>query len=134
MLAFPVEMFVHFPPGFEATAGRGFKHPTLLWIHGGPVAQYDYSFSTDGHLFAAAGYVVLSVNPRGSTGRGEAFCAALFADWGGPALVDVLSAVDHAVAKGWSDPERLVANCNMNANFFRFFLLKMQKEWRITPE
>jgi hypothetical protein len=37
------------------------------------------------------------VNPRGSTGRGEAFCAALYCDWGGPALRDVLAAVDYAV-------------------------------------
>lgn len=47
--------------------------------------------------FAAAGYVVLSVNPRGSTGRGQAFCEALFADWGGPALRDVLAAVDFSI-------------------------------------
>ena len=76
-------------------------------MQGGPVGQYDYSFQQEQHLFAAAGYVVLSVNPRGSSGRGQAFCQALFADWGGPALKDVLTAVDYAVGQGWSDPERL---------------------------
>ena len=49
--------------------------------------------------FAAAGYVVLSVNPRGSTGRGQEFCEALFADWGGPALRDVLAAVNFAIGE-----------------------------------
>ena len=76
-------------------------------MQGGPVGQYDYSFQQEQHLFAAAGYVVLSVNPRGSSGRGQAFCQALFADWGGPALKDVLTAVDYAVGQGWSDPDRL---------------------------
>ncbi len=49
-------------------------------VQGGPVGQYDYSFQQEQHLFAAAGYVVLSANPRGSSGRGQAFCQALFAD------------------------------------------------------
>ena len=50
---------------------------------------------------------MLEVNPRGSTGRGEAYCAALYADWGGPALHDVLGAVDWAVEAGIADPARL---------------------------
>ena len=82
------------------------EHPCRR-VQGGPVGQYDYSFQQEQHLFAAAGYVVLSVNPRGSSGRGQAFCQALFADWGGPALKDVLTAVDYAVGQGWSDPDRL---------------------------
>ena len=100
-----VEMFVHKPPGFIAS--KGFKYPTVLWIHGGPVSQYDWGFSAEQHLLAAAGFVVLSPNPRGSTGRGREFCEALFADWGGPALTDVLTGVDFAVAQGWSDPAKL---------------------------
>lgn len=74
-----VEMFVHTPPGFQRDIGM--KYPTLLWIHGGPVGQWDWGFSIEQHLFAGAGFVVLSVNPRGSSGRGQDFCQALFADW-----------------------------------------------------
>jgi dipeptidyl aminopeptidase/acylaminoacyl peptidase len=72
-------MFVHTPPGFQRDIGM--KYPTLLWIHGGPVGQWDWGFSIEQHLFAGAGFVVLSVNPRGSSGRGQDFCQALFADW-----------------------------------------------------
>ena len=60
-------------------------------MQGGPVGQYDYSFQQEQHLFAAAGYVVLSVNPRGSSGRGQAFCQALFADCKNMILLDLIS-------------------------------------------
>ena len=110
-----VEYFMHKPLGFQGDIGM--KYPTLLWIHGGPVSQWDWSFLCEQHLFAGAGFVVLSVNPRGSTGRGQEFCQALFADWGGPGLKDVLGAVDHAVAQGGCDPDRLVVggwSCKRN--------------------
>ena len=101
-----VEMFVYKPVGCDPASG--FKYPTVLWIHGGPVSQYDWAFAPIAQIYANRGYVVLQVNPRGSTGRGEEFCSALYADWGGPGLHDVLSAVDYAVEIGLSDPERLV--------------------------
>lgn len=107
-----VEMFVVLPPGVvltqDGTQQDGQRLPTILWCHGGPVAQFDYGFTENAQLFASAGYVVLLVNPRGSTGRGEEFCAALYADWGGPARHDVLTAVDYAVdSLGLCDPRRL---------------------------
>ena len=107
-----VEMFVVLPPGVvlsqPGTHQDGQRFPTILWCHGGPVAQFDYGFAANAQLFASAGYVVLLVNPRGSTGRGEEFCAALYADWGGPATHDVLTAVDYAVdSLGLCDPRRL---------------------------
>ncbi len=66
------------PPGFQ----EGRRYPTLLRIHGGPVAQYQREFSFEWQLFAAHGYVVVGANPRGSSGRGEAFQRAVFNDWG----------------------------------------------------
>ena len=57
---------------------------------------------------AGHGFAVISSNPRGSTGRGEAFAKALYADWGGPAVIDALAAVDDAVARGVADPKRLL--------------------------
>src|SRR5262249_4546704 len=57
------------PPDFHA----GRKYPTLLRIHGGPVSQFSQEFRYDWQAFAAHGYVVVAANPRGSSGRGEAF-------------------------------------------------------------
>jgi dipeptidyl aminopeptidase/acylaminoacyl peptidase len=87
------------------TPGR--RYPTLLRIHGGPNGQDDHSFSFEREFFAANGYVVLAVNYRGSSGRGSAFQKAIFADWGHKEVIDLLGAVDQAVAAGVADPDRL---------------------------
>ena len=98
-----VEGFVTKPPDFVA----GTRYPTILWIHGGPVSQYSTRFNTQWHVFAGAGYVVVSANPRGSSGYGEAFSHAIWADWGNKDYKDVMAAVDHVVELGYTDPERL---------------------------
>ncbi len=91
------------PPSY--VAGR--KYPTLLNIHGGPNGQDEYGFSFDRQFLAASGYVVLAVNYRGSAGRGNAYQKAIFADWGNKEVMDLLAAVDYAVASGVADPDRL---------------------------
>ena len=98
-----VEGFITKPPSFVA----GTRYPTLLRIHGGPVSQFDRSFNFESQLFAANGYVVVNVNPRGSSGYGQAFSAAIFANWGDKDFDDVMAGVDYAIAKGYSDPNRL---------------------------
>jgi dipeptidyl aminopeptidase/acylaminoacyl peptidase len=83
------------------------KLPTILYIHGGPNGQDSYSFSFDREFFAANGYAVLSVNYRGSSGRGSAYQKAIFADWGDKEVMDLLGAVDEAVRSGVADADRL---------------------------
>jgi dipeptidyl aminopeptidase/acylaminoacyl peptidase len=85
----------------------GKKYPTLLIIHGGPSGQDDHSFDFEREFYAANGYVVLNINYRGSSGRGEAFQKAIYGDWGNKEVVDLLGAVDQAVAAGIADPDRL---------------------------
>ncbi len=92
------------PPDYQA----GRRYPTILRIHGGPVWQYYHDFANlDFQVLAARGYVVLAVNPRGSSGRGEKFSTAIWAKWGQKDGEDVLAAVDWAVGKGIADPDRL---------------------------
>jgi dipeptidyl aminopeptidase/acylaminoacyl peptidase len=91
------------PAGFEA----GRKYPLILYIHGGPNGQDDYSFDVDREWFAASGYAVLQMNYRGSSGRGSAYQKAIYADWGNKEVVDLLAGVDKAVALGIADPDRL---------------------------
>ncbi len=90
-----------------ARTAEGAALPTLLYIHGGPNGQDDYSFNFDRELFAAQGYAVLEINYRGSAGRGAAFQKAIYADWGNKEVQDLLGAVDEAVKIGVADPERL---------------------------
>ncbi len=86
---------------------KGTKVPLLLRIHGGPNGQDQNSFSTERQLFAANGYAVLALNYRGSSGRGQKFSRAIFADWGHYEVEDLLAGVDHVIKMGVADPERL---------------------------
>jgi dipeptidyl aminopeptidase/acylaminoacyl peptidase len=85
----------------------GRRYPTVLRIHGGPVYQFSHEFMPDWQAYAARGYVVVAANPRGSSGRGFDFARAIYADWGNKDTQDVLAAVDHVVATGLADPDRL---------------------------
>jgi len=87
--------------------GAAGRVPTILRLHGGPQSQFDYGFTFEWQLLAANGYAVVATNPRGGTGRGQDYAKALYADWGGVAVPDVLAAVDDAVARGIADPSRL---------------------------
>jgi dipeptidyl aminopeptidase/acylaminoacyl peptidase len=86
---------------------KGTKVPLLLRIHGGPNGQDQHSFSTERQFFAANGYAVLNVNYRGSSGRGQKFSRAIFADWGNYEVQDLLAGVDHVIKMGVADPDRL---------------------------
>ena len=86
---------------------KGTKVPLLLRIHGGPNAQDQHSFSQERQMFAAHGYAVLAVNYRGSSGRGQKFSRAIFADWGNYEVQDLLAGVDHVIKMGVADPDRL---------------------------
>lgn len=86
---------------------KGTKVPLLLRIHGGPNGQDQPNFNFERQLFAANGYAVLNVNYRGSSGRGQKFSRAIFADWGHYEVEDLHAAVDHVVKMGVADPDRL---------------------------
>jgi len=91
------------PPGFDAKK----KYPLILEIHGGPYASYGSLFSTDNQLYAAAGYVVVYSNPRGSTSYGEEFANFIQHDYPSHDYDDLMSVVDAAIAAGSVDPEQL---------------------------
>jgi dipeptidyl aminopeptidase/acylaminoacyl peptidase len=95
--------YLYKPLGY--TLGK--KVPTILNPHGGPVGQYSASFYHLAQLFAANGYAVLLPNPRGSSGYGQKFCAAIYADWGNKDYQDDVAMVDYAVAEGIADPAKL---------------------------
>jgi dipeptidyl aminopeptidase/acylaminoacyl peptidase len=98
-----IEGFIYKPISYS----KGQKYPTILRIHGGPMGQYNYGFAFHAQLFAANGYVVVMVNPRGSTGYGEEFGLAILQDYGNKDSQDVIKGVDYAIEKGYADPERL---------------------------
>jgi dipeptidyl aminopeptidase/acylaminoacyl peptidase len=85
----------------------GRKYPTLLRIHGGPNGQDAHSFNFERQFFASNGFLVVNVNYRGSSGRGEKYQVAISADWGNKEVLDLQAAMDYAVQSGMADPEKL---------------------------
>lgn len=88
-------------------AKPGASYPLVLWIHGGPYSSYGSTFYLWAQALAARGYAALYVNPRGSSGSGEAFAQAVDFDWGGNDYLDIMAGVDAAIARGGIDPERM---------------------------
>ena len=99
----PIEGWLTLPPQHA----EGKRHPLILEIHGGPWAAYGPHFASDNQLFAAAGYAVLSVNPRGSTSYGQAFADLIHRAYPGNDYDDLISAVDAAIATGAIEPDEL---------------------------
>ncbi len=91
------------PPGFDASR----KYPLVLEIHGGPFAAYGPWFAAEDQLYASAGYVVLYLNPRGSTSYGEEFGNLIHHDYPDHDYDDLMSGVDALVGRGYIDPQRL---------------------------
>lgn len=85
----------------------GQRVPLILEIHGGPNSAYGPSFSSDDQLYAAHGYAVLYVNPRGSTSYGEEFANLIDRAYPGKDYDDLMAAVDAAIAQGTADPDNL---------------------------
>ena len=99
----PVDGFITRPPGFDP----GKKYPAILWIHGGPNEQETGEFYFRQQFFAARGYAVVSINYRGSTGYGKEFQRAIFADWGGKEVDDLMAGLDYVLSKGYIDKDHI---------------------------
>ena len=98
-----IQSWICKPPDFDPSK----KYPLILEIHGGPFTNYGSRFSAEVQLYAAAGYVVIYVNPRGSTSYGEEFGNLIHHNYPSQDYDDLMSAVDAALAKGYVDENQL---------------------------
>jgi dipeptidyl aminopeptidase/acylaminoacyl peptidase len=89
-----VQGFLIRPPSFDPSK----KYPLKFLIHGGPQGAWGdmWSYRWNAELFAANGYVVVMINPRGSTGYGQAFVDGVNGDWGGKPFTDLMTGLDFA--------------------------------------
>jgi dipeptidyl aminopeptidase/acylaminoacyl peptidase len=83
------------------------KQPLVLFIHGGPVAQDEFSFDLYRQILAGAGYTVVAVNYRGSSGRGAAYTKSILADWGNKEVKDILALTESLIKSGLVDSNRM---------------------------
>lgn len=90
-----VQSIIVKPPFFDPSK----KYPMIFLIHGGPQGHWndDFHYRWNQQMFAAQGYVVVSPNPRGSTGYGQQFTDEIQGDWGGKPYVDLMNSYDYAV-------------------------------------
>ncbi|MCB9673166.1 MAG: S9 family peptidase [Alphaproteobacteria bacterium] len=114
----PREAFTVSPPGspdlvltgyltFPAGAEERRAAPTVVLVHGGPMAQDLWAFDAEAQYLASLGYLVLQVNFRGSTGRGKAFEKLAYREWAGKVQDDILAAVDWGIAEGLVDRDHV---------------------------
>jgi dipeptidyl aminopeptidase/acylaminoacyl peptidase len=99
-----IDGWVVLPPGYDP---QGRTYPLVLTIHGGPHGAFTSGFSFEEQLIAAAGYIVVYTNPRGSTGYGEKFRWGTWGGWGDKDFDDVMGGVDYAIKHYHADPKRL---------------------------
>lgn len=122
----PMDGWVLTPPGFDPSR----RYPAILRIHGGPHAAYGDACSHYAQLLAARGYVVVSTNPRGSQGYGEAFTKAVLGDWGGKDAEDILLGLDAVVARGFIDPDRVAVTGGSYGGFMTNWLITHTTRFR----
>ncbi len=91
-----VQGFLIRPPNFDPSK----KYPLKFLIHGGPQGAWGdaWSYRWNAELMAASGYVVVMINPRGSTGYGQSFIDGVNGDWGGKPYIDLMRGLDYAEA------------------------------------
>jgi dipeptidyl aminopeptidase/acylaminoacyl peptidase len=108
-----VEGFLLKPPGFDPTK----KYPMKFLIHGGPQGAWgdEWTYRWNAELFAANGYLVVQINPRGSTGYGQAFIDGVNGDWGGRPFIDLMKGLDYVESTyPFVDKER---ECALGASY-----------------
>jgi dipeptidyl aminopeptidase/acylaminoacyl peptidase len=99
----PIQGWIQKPPDFDPKK----KYPLILNIHGGPHAAYGWIFDHEFQWMAAKGYVVLYINPRGSTSYGQDFGNIIQYHYPGDDYRDLMAGVDEILKRGYVDPKKL---------------------------
>ncbi len=98
-----IECRLLLPPGFDERR----RYPAVVDIHGGPHGTFYDAFNSVQQVLATAGYLVLCVNPRGSSTYGAWFAKEVLEDWGGEDYLDIMAAVEEVCSRGYVDASRL---------------------------
>ena len=112
-----IEGVLTYPVGYQP----GQRYPLILQVHGGPHGRHSASFNQGAQIWAARGYAVLQPNPRGSSGRTFEFSNANVKDWGGKDYVDIMKGVDHVIALGVADADRMAVMGGSYGGFMTFW-------------
>ena len=129
-------------PSFDGTQIQGWlirpagcssdhKCPLILSIHGGPHGMYGWSFNPTFQVYAARGYGVLYLNPRGSSGYGQKFSDGTINEWGGGDYKDLMAGVDDALKRNsWIDSARLAVTGGSYGGFMTNWIITQTPRFR----
>lgn len=117
----PIQMWVHYPPGFDKSR----EYPLFLLIHGGPhgAVTDDFHFRWNAQTFSSWGYVTAWPNFHGSTGFGQDFTDSINPDWANKPYEDVIKAAEWFEDQPWIDAERMVAGGGSYGGYLSTILL-----------
>jgi dipeptidyl aminopeptidase/acylaminoacyl peptidase len=121
-----IEGLLHYPVDYR----EGSSYPLILQVHGGPHGRFSASFNQSAQIWAARGYAVLQTNPRGSSGRTLEFSNANVNDWGGKDFIDIMNGVDHVIARGVADPDRLAIMGGSYGGFMTFWAITQTNRFK----
>jgi dipeptidyl aminopeptidase/acylaminoacyl peptidase len=136
----PVEEFTF--SSFDGTQVQGWlirpagcssdrKCPLILSIHGGPHGMYGWSFNPTFQVYAARGYGVLYLNPRGSSGYGQKFSDGTINEWGGGDYKDLMAGVDEALKRNsWIDSSRMGVTGGSYGGFMTNWIITQTPRFR----
>lgn len=115
------------PPGCSSDR----KCPLILSIHGGPHGMYGWSFNASFQVYAARGYGVLYMNPRGSSGYGQKFSDGTINEWGGRDYRDLMAGIDEALRRNsWIDSERMGVTGGSYGGFMTNWIISQTPRFR----
>lgn len=121
-----IQYWIMYPPNFDPAN----SYPLLLQIHGGPQAAYGPHFAANNQLYAAAGYVVVYSNPRGSTGYGDEFVQTISHNFPSQDYDDLMDVVDATIALGFIDEERLYVTGGSGGGTLTAWIVGKTKRFR----
>jgi len=122
-----IEAVLTYPIGYQ----QGRRYPTVFVIHGGPHGRHSNTFNSRmSQMLAAKGYVVVGPNVRGSSAYGTAFGVADEGDWGGKDFQDIMAGVDHLIATGITDSDRLGIMGGSYGGFMTYWAITQTDRFR----
>jgi dipeptidyl aminopeptidase/acylaminoacyl peptidase len=115
------------PPGCSGDR----KCPLILSVHGGPHGMFGWSYNPAFQVYAARGYGVLYLNPRGSSGYGQKFSDGTLNEWGGGDYRDLMAGVDEVLRKqSWVDGDRLGVTGGSYGGFMTNWIITQTPRFR----
>lgn len=110
---------------------EGQRYPLILSIHGGPHGMFGYSFNPAFQAYAARGYAVLFINPRGSSGYGQRFSDGTLREWGGGDYRDLMLGVDEVLrTRAWIDPDKMGVTGGSYGGFMTNWIITQTPRFR----